>query len=128
MLLSLYHMVCNFREGFIFVFFASQEPFAKIKTTKFLLSTCKASEPRFNLAYFKLSSRLNSNRSLLVSVPLTAIAQAIQESEVLRKHRRTKRTAAQGQVRKQLFLWTSWVRGYFSRHTGTKSYDCHLSL
>ena len=26
------------------------EPFAKIKTAKFLLSTCKASEPRFNLA------------------------------------------------------------------------------
>ena len=43
-------MVGNFCEGFIFVFFASQEPFAKIKTTKFLLSTCKASEPHFNLA------------------------------------------------------------------------------
>ena len=39
-----YRMVCNFREGFIFAFFASQEPFAKIKTTKFLLSTYKASE------------------------------------------------------------------------------------
>ena len=45
-----YRMVGNFGEGFIFAFFASQEPFAKIKTAKFLLSTCKASEPRFNLA------------------------------------------------------------------------------
>ena len=40
----------NFREGFIFTFFASQEPFAKIKTAKFLLSTCTTSELRFNLA------------------------------------------------------------------------------
>ena len=31
----LYCMVGNFCEGFIFVFFASQEPFAKIKTAKF---------------------------------------------------------------------------------------------
>ena len=30
-----YRMVGNFREGFIFVFFASQEPFAKIKPRKF---------------------------------------------------------------------------------------------
>ena len=45
-----YRMVGNFREGFIFAFFASQEPFAKIKIAKFMLSTCKASEPRFNLA------------------------------------------------------------------------------
>ena len=36
-----YHIVGNFREGFIFAFFASQELFAKIKTAKFLLSTCK---------------------------------------------------------------------------------------
>ena len=44
---SSYRIVGNFREGFIF---ASQEPFAKIKTAKFLLPACKASEPRFNLA------------------------------------------------------------------------------
>ena len=36
-----YHMVGNFREGFIFAFFVSQEPFAKIKTAKILSSTCK---------------------------------------------------------------------------------------
>ena len=41
-------MVDNFREGFIFVFFASQEPFAKIKTVKILLSMCKANKPPFN--------------------------------------------------------------------------------
>ena len=45
-----YRMVGNFREGFIFTFFVSQEPFAKIKTAKFLLSTCTTSELRFNLA------------------------------------------------------------------------------
>ena len=39
------------------LFISSQEPFAKMKTAKFLLSTCEASEPRFNPAYFKLSSR-----------------------------------------------------------------------
>ena len=43
-----YCMVGNFREVFIFAFFASQEPFAKIKTAKILLPTCKANEPRFN--------------------------------------------------------------------------------
>ena len=43
-----YRMVGNFCEVFIFAFFASQEPFAKIKTAKILLPTCKANEPRFN--------------------------------------------------------------------------------
>ena len=41
-------MVGNFREGFIFAFFASQEPFAKIKTAKILSSKCKANELSFN--------------------------------------------------------------------------------
>ena len=63
----------------------------------------------------------NCNRSLSVNVPSTAIAQVIQEIKVLCQHRRTSRTAAQGRERKQPFLRTSWVRGYFSRHTGTKS-------
>ena len=89
-------MVGNFHERFIFAFFMSEEPFAKIKTVKFSLFMCKASEPHFSLAYFKLSSRPNSNRSLSASVPLTAIAQAIQEIEVLRKHRCMNRTAVQG--------------------------------
>ena len=31
----IYRMVGNFREGFIFVFFVSQEPFTKTKTVKF---------------------------------------------------------------------------------------------
>ena len=56
----------EFCKEFIFAFFASQERFIKINFT--LLSTCKASEPRFNLAYFKLSSCPNSNRSLSASV------------------------------------------------------------
>ena len=50
-------MVANFREGFIFAFFVSQELFVKIKTAKFLLSMCKTSESHFNPAYFKLSSK-----------------------------------------------------------------------
>ena len=61
------------------------------------------------------SSRPNSNRFLSASVPLTAIAQAIP-----RKHRRMNRMVAQGREWKQAFLQTSWVRGYSSRHTGTK--------
>ena len=69
-----YCMVGNFREGFIFVFFASQEPFAKIKTTKISLSTCEVNEPHFNTA---------ANRSMSASVPLTAIAEAIQKIEML---------------------------------------------
>ena len=41
-------MVGKFHEVFIFTFFVSQEPFAKIKTEKILLPMCKANEPRFN--------------------------------------------------------------------------------
>ena len=69
-----YHMVGNFHEGFIFVFFTSQEPFAKIKTAKISLSTCEVNEPHFNTA---------ANRSVSASVPLTAIAEAIQKIEML---------------------------------------------
>ena len=92
--LNFIRIVGNIREGFIFAFFASQEPFAKIKTEKFLLATCKASDPRFNPAYFKQSSRPNSNRSLPQSVPLTAIAQAIQEIEVSTDARTGRRSKA----------------------------------
>ena len=56
-------------------------------------------QPCFNPAYFKLSSRPNSDRSLSASVPFTAITQAIQEIEVLRKHRLTKRKAKSGSNR-----------------------------
>ena len=104
---STYHMVGNLRDGM---------RFSRVK-----MSTCKASKPRFNLAYFKLSIRPNCNRNLSASVPSTAIVQAIQEIEVLCQHRRTNRMAAQGRQLKQSFLRTSWARGYFSRHTGTKS-------
>ena len=43
-----YCMVSNVRKEFIFVFFVSQEPFAKIKATKILLSMCEVNEPCFN--------------------------------------------------------------------------------
>ena len=43
-----YHIVGNFHEGFIFTFFVSLEPFAKIKTEKFVLPTRKASELCFS--------------------------------------------------------------------------------
>ena len=44
---KMYCIVGDFNGGF----FACQEPFTKIKTVKFLLATCKASEPHFNPAY-----------------------------------------------------------------------------
>ena len=47
-ILAIYCTVGNFREGLIFTFFASQEPFAKIKTTKILLSMCKVNKLPFN--------------------------------------------------------------------------------
>ena len=81
----------------------------KLKPRNFMLSTCKASELHFNPAYFKLSSHPNS---LSASEPLTAIAQAIQEIEVLLKHRRTNWTVVEGRERKQSFLQMSWVWGY----------------
>ena len=62
------------REEFIFAF-SSQKPFTKIKTAKFLLPTCTASEWHFNLALPQLSSRPNCNRSLSASVPLMVIVQ-----------------------------------------------------
>ena len=69
-----YRMVGNFREGFIFAFFASQEPFAK--TAKILLSTCEVNEPRF----YPRPTYTAANRSLSASMPLTAIAEAIQKT------------------------------------------------
>ena len=77
----------NFCKGFIFVFFVSQEQFAKIKNAKFLLSMCKANELRFNPSYLELY--LDANRSVSVSVSLMAITKAIQKIEVLRKHKHT---------------------------------------
>jgi len=75
----IYHMVGNFREGFIFAFFASQEPFAKIKTAKILLSMCEVNELHFN----PWPTYTATNRSVSASVPLTAIAEAFQKIEML---------------------------------------------
>ena len=73
----------------------------------------------------------NSNRCLSASVPLTAIAQAIQEIEILRMHRQTNRRAVQDWERKQSLLLTPWVRSciilslamtaYLFPHTWTMS-------
>ena len=49
-------MVRNFREGLIFTFFVSPEPFMKMKIVKFLLSSSKAKKLHFNPFCLKLSS------------------------------------------------------------------------
>ena len=72
-------MVGNFREGFIFVFFVSQEPFVKIKTAKILSSTCK----QMTIPDLLGTIYIAANRTVSASVPLTAIAEAIQEIEIL---------------------------------------------
>ena len=76
-----YRMVGNFRKGFtcIFAFFVSQEPFAKIKTAKISLSTCEVKKPCFN----PQPSYTATNRIVSASVPLTAIAEAIQKIKML---------------------------------------------
>ena len=70
-------MVGNFREVFIFVFFTSQGPFAKIKTAKILLPTCKANEPRFNPWPISIQQ---PTKALSASVPLTVITEVIQNA------------------------------------------------
>ena len=107
-------MVGNFCNRFLF---ASQEPFAKIKSVKILLSTCKANEARFNSALL-ITICIAANRGAFASVPLTAITEAIQEIETQHKHRRHEPdSSARPRERK---LRRSWVRGYFPRRTGTK--------
>ena len=88
-------MVGNFREVFIFTFFASQEPLAKIKTAEILLPMCKANKPRF------------SPRPTSIQQPTKACQWvclwrlSLKLSKMLRKHRRTIWTAAQGREWKQ---------------------------
>ena len=72
-----YHMVVNFHEGFNFVLFASQEPFAKIKTAKISLSTCEVNKLRFN----PQPTYTAANRSVSASVPLTAILKLSRKSK-----------------------------------------------
>ena len=67
-------MVGNFREVLFFAFLASREQFAKIIPQNFLHLWGKNDVSR--TCYFKLPIHPYSNRSLSVSVPLTAVAQA----------------------------------------------------
>ena len=53
--------------------FASQGPFMKIKTAEFFVVHMQNNKLRFNLSYLELAA----NRSESVSVPLTAIVEAI---------------------------------------------------
>ena len=93
-------MVGNFREGFIFVFFVSQEPFAKIKTAKIVVQVQNEQTEFHSSAYLELYSRQQNRVS---ECALTAIAEALQEIKMLLKHRRTNQTVAQGRERKQTF-------------------------
>ena len=67
----------------LFAFFVIQEPFAKVKTAKMFLSTCKMNELHCNLGTIYIAA----NRSLSASVTLTAITRGIQGIEMLRKHK-----------------------------------------
>ena len=100
---EMYRVVGNLREGFIFAFFTSEEPFAKIKTAK--MSKCIANELSFN--HRPSLNYIVANRTVSASVPLMDIAEALQAIEILRKHRRTNQTAAQGRERDQTLLRTS---------------------
>ena len=96
-------MVSNFHEGFIFVFFASQEPFVKMKPQNFCCSHGKRTH-RVSIPGLLGTIYVAANRSNSVSVPSTAITEAIQEIEVLCKHRCMNQTAVQHREWKQLFL------------------------
>ena len=123
----MYRMVGNFREEFIFTFFTSQEPFTKIKTAKFSLSTCKASKLRFNPAYFKLST------NLAVLTPIEACHTHTHAYVVCLWQlsvKTSRKSKCYVSTDTQIRWWHkaesgsngfSWVRGYFCRHTGTKS-------
>ena len=89
-----YNMVGNFRGAFIFAFLASQDTFAKIKTAKFFVVKVQSEQSAFQ-SFLLGTIYITANRSVSASVPLTAIPEAIQEIEVLCKHRWTSRTAAQ---------------------------------
>ena len=107
-------MVGNFRKGFIFEFFTSQEPFAKIKTAKNFFCPRAKWANRFSI--------WPTSNYLAVPTPIEPsqrpypwrLSLSIQEIEVLQKHRRTNRTAAEGREWKQSLLWTSWVWGYIN--------------
>ena len=119
------------------LFFTSQEPFVKIKTTTFSPIMYTASESHFNLV-------------LLHYICLTAAVEAVNkgtfdsfcsgQSEInaLHKCRPTHWMAVQGWERNQSPSWRAWLRGhyipslaasaYLFSHTVTKSRDCHLSV
>ena len=109
---GMYRMVVNLREGFIFAFFTSEEPFAKIKTAK--MSKCIANELSFN--HRPSLNYIVANRTVSASVPLMAIAEALQAIEILRKHRRTNQTAAQGRERDQSYYERPGYGVLFSPH------------
>ena len=92
-LCELYTMVGNFRKVFIFVFFASQEPFArKLKPRKFCC-------PRV-----KRTNRVSIPGLLLYSSLQKRVSEGAFDgyhSKMLRKHGRTIQIAAQGRERKQ---------------------------
>jgi len=85
----------------------------------FLLSTCKMNDLCLHLSNLELSS---CQHNLSASVPLTAIAEAIQEIEV--------HVSTDPQTRQEAIVSTNvqGTRLYFPCHTGIKSWDCHLSL
>ena len=94
-----------FMKDFIF---ASQESFAKTETAKFFVVLVQTELTAFQSVLFL---EVPTNRRVSVSVPLTAMAKAIQDCQQI-KAQTENPTVAHGREQKQLFLRTSWVRGY----------------
>ena len=66
------------------LFFASQEPFAKTETAKFFVVPMQRELPAFQSALFL---EVPTNRRVSVSMPLTAIAKAIQDCQQIEAQR-----------------------------------------
>jgi len=89
-----YRKVSNFREGLIFVIFASQEPFTKIKTAKISQSTCEVNKPRLNLR--PIHTFIQAPTEVCQWVCLWWLSRSYPENRnasYIRKHRRTNKTA-----------------------------------
>ena len=104
LLMYMYHMVGNFRKGFIFAFCHESRAIREIKAAKVLLPTCcTASESHW------FQSGTTSNY-LAILTPIEPVSKCAFDSycsvqlgnrSATYKHRRTNRTVAQGQEWKQ---------------------------
>ena len=111
--------------GSIFAFLQVKSHLQKLKLRQFC-HPCAKRTNQVSIPGLLGTIYIAANITVSVNVPLTAIPEAIQEIDVLHKHRHTNQTWRKAESGSNRYYECPGYEGTLPCHTGKKSLNCHL--